>query len=72
MSINNAPLGDSNHSPFYLNYGFHPTMPVDLRYIRSSAIEPQTETVKEFVTRMNQLQDFVSEFLRNNSDRMYC
>jgi hypothetical protein len=50
MAINNAPIGNGKHSPFYLNYGFNPTMPADLYFKPDTYVE--TEPVKNLAIRM--------------------
>ena len=50
--INSLPAQATGYSPFYLNYGFHPTTPVEmLRDFETSHVE----SVNDFTRRMTQL-----------------
>ena len=43
MAINNAPLVDTDLSPFYLTFGYHPTMLTDvLKYTGPDAHDAET------------------------------
>ena len=50
LAINSLPSRSTGYSPFYLNYGFHLTMPADL--IKGNE-EIRQETIANFVGRMH-------------------
>ena len=49
MALNNRCLGNSSYTPYYLNYGFHPTMVSDLK-LDHDTDQTIDETAKDFVT----------------------
>ena len=49
MLYNNAPTTNGKHSPYYLNYGFHPTIGDSIRVVPED--EPEVETPNEFRQR---------------------
>ena len=53
MAINNAPLPNSNHSAFYVNYGFHPCCEADI-FNFSALSNDLMENGDDFLSRMQQ------------------
>ena len=49
MTINSLPNSSTGYSPFYLNYGYHPVLPVELLKGDESV---QVEAVENFVERV--------------------
>ena len=49
LAINSTPNKNTGYSPFYLNYGYHPTVPSDLIDGNETA---QNEFLNEFIKRM--------------------
>ena len=49
MTINSLPNSSTGYSPFFLNYGYHPVMPVELL---KGDEEVQVEAVENFVERV--------------------
>ena len=49
LAINSLPNRSTGYSPFFLNYGFHPTVPAEL--IKGNE-EIRQETIANFVGRM--------------------
>ena len=49
MTINSLPNSSTGYSPFFLNYGYHPVMPVELL---KGDEEVQVEAVENFVDRV--------------------
>ena len=68
MAVNNAPLVDSDFSPYYLNYGYHPTFYHDLEPFKGSENRLR-EKPRQFLDRL--LADFkhVSGLFRKHQDR---
>jgi hypothetical protein len=52
ISINSAPIANMEYSPFYLNYGYHPTFWWDLPETEEPGPEDRKEVVRETVRRM--------------------
>ncbi|GJP80063.1 hypothetical protein CLOP_g10298 [Closterium sp. NIES-67] len=51
FSYNNAPSSTTNHSPFYLNYGMDPTVPI------STNVESQVPRSEQFVEELQTARD---------------
>ena len=49
MTINSLPNSSTGYSPFYLNYGYHPTVPIELL---KGDEETKIEAVDSFVSRV--------------------
>ena len=49
MTINNAPIGPTPHSPYFLNYGFHPTLIPDVYDETLPYLQTQYHTPREFM-----------------------
>ena len=49
MTINSLPNSSTGYSPFYLNYGYHPTVPIELL---KGDEETKLEAVDSFVSRV--------------------
>ena len=47
--INSTPAVATGYSPFYLNFGYHPTTPLELLRDRDTSLN---ETVEQFIKRM--------------------
>ncbi|GJP61282.1 hypothetical protein CLOP_g18458 [Closterium sp. NIES-67] len=67
FSYNNAPSATTNHSPFYLNYGMDPTVPI------STNVESQVPRSQQFVEELQTAQDKAVELSRkaNATARRY-
>ncbi|GJP35642.1 hypothetical protein CLOM_g20160, partial [Closterium sp. NIES-68] len=68
FSYNNAPSATTNHSPFYLNYGMDPTVPV------STNVESQVSRSQQFVEELQTARDKAVELIRkaNATARRYA
>ncbi|GJP47431.1 hypothetical protein CLOM_g6619 [Closterium sp. NIES-68] len=68
FSYNNAPSATTNHSPFYLNYGMDPTVPI------STNIESQVPRSQQFVVELQTARDKAVELIRkaNATARRYA
>ncbi|GJP43288.1 hypothetical protein CLOM_g2771, partial [Closterium sp. NIES-68] len=68
FSYNNAPSATTNHSPFYLNYGMDPTVPV------STNVESQVPRLQQFVEELQTARDKAVELIRkaNATARRYA
>ncbi|GJP54740.1 hypothetical protein CLOM_g13788 [Closterium sp. NIES-68] len=68
FSYNNAPSSTTNHSPFYLNYGMDPTVPV------STNVESQVPRSQQFVEKLQTARDKAVELIRkaNATSRRYA
>ncbi|GJP78049.1 hypothetical protein CLOP_g8378, partial [Closterium sp. NIES-67] len=68
FSYNNAPSATTNHSPFYLNYGMDPTVPV------STNVESQVPRSQQFVEELQTARDKAVELIRkaNATARRYA
>ncbi|GJP39105.1 hypothetical protein CLOM_g23495, partial [Closterium sp. NIES-68] len=58
FSYNNAPSATTNHSPFYLNYGMDPTVPI------STNVESQVPRSQLFVEELQTARDKVVDLIR--------
>ncbi|GJP56485.1 hypothetical protein CLOM_g15552 [Closterium sp. NIES-68] len=67
FSYNNAPSATTNHSPFYLNYGMDPTVPI------STNVESQVPRSQQFVEELQTARDKAVELIRkaNATARRY-
>ncbi|GJP58278.1 hypothetical protein CLOP_g22985 [Closterium sp. NIES-67] len=61
FSYNNASPATTNHSPFYLNYGMDPTVPV------STNVESQVPRSQQFVEELQTARDKAVELIRKAS-----
>ena len=52
LTINSLPNSSTGYSPFFLNYGFHPTVPVELL---KGDEEVSNESVNSFVSRVRRI-----------------
>ena len=52
MTINNAPIGPTPHSPYFLNYGFHPTLVPDVYDETLPQFQPALHTPREFMEQL--------------------
>ena len=52
MAINNAPILDSEFSPYYLNYGFHPCLECDLFSLHAPQHDAEEEA-PDFLYRIH-------------------
>ncbi|GJP52084.1 hypothetical protein CLOM_g11187 [Closterium sp. NIES-68] len=68
FSYNNAPSATTNHSPFYLNYGMDPTVPI------STNVECQVPRSQQFVEELQTARDKAVELIRkaNATARLYA
>ncbi|GJP47026.1 hypothetical protein CLOM_g6258 [Closterium sp. NIES-68] len=68
FSYNNAPSATTNHSPFYLNYGIDPTVPVSIN------VESQVPRSQQFVEELQTARDKAVELIRkaNATTRRYA
>ncbi|GJP56344.1 hypothetical protein CLOM_g15405 [Closterium sp. NIES-68] len=68
FSYNNAPSATTNHSPFYLNYGMDPTVPI------STNVESQVPRSQHFVEELQTARDKAVELIRkaNATARRYA
>ncbi|GJP84341.1 hypothetical protein CLOP_g14407 [Closterium sp. NIES-67] len=68
FSYNNAPSATTNHSPFYLNYGMDPTVPI------STNVESQVPRSQQFVEDLQTARDKAVEHIRkaNATARRYA
>ncbi|GJP45038.1 hypothetical protein CLOM_g4438 [Closterium sp. NIES-68] len=68
FSYNNAPSSTTNHSPFYLNYGMDPTVPI------STNVESQVPRSQQFVEELQTARDNAVELIRkaNATARRYA
>ncbi|GJP31378.1 hypothetical protein CLOM_g12018 [Closterium sp. NIES-68] len=68
FSYNNAPSATTNHSPFYLNYGMDPTVPV------STNVESQVPRSQQFVEELQIARDKAVELIHkaNATARRYA
>lgn len=67
MSINNSSLFHSEYTPFYLNYGFHPSITNDV-YERNRITH--MENVEEFTTRMDHDNEKIHEIIEAAQQKM--
>ncbi|GJP56478.1 hypothetical protein CLOM_g15545 [Closterium sp. NIES-68] len=68
FSYNIAPSATTNHSPFYLNYGMDPTVPI------STNVESQVPRSQQFVEELHIARDKAVELIRkaNATSRRYA
>ncbi|GJP82049.1 hypothetical protein CLOP_g12174, partial [Closterium sp. NIES-67] len=68
FSYNNAPSATTNHSPFYLNYGMDPTVPI------STNVESQVPRSQLFVEELQTARDKAVDLIRkaNATARRYA
>ena len=65
MAVNIAPLVETNFSPYYLTYGYHPTFYHDLPEF-TGAEKRMKEQPRQFMARLLADWNHVSEIFRNN------
>ena len=63
LTINSLPNSSTGYSPFFLNYGFHPTVPVELL---KGDEEVSNESVNSFVSRVRRTWDQARENLEKS------
>jgi hypothetical protein len=63
FAINNASQDSTGHSPFFINYGYHPRVPSSLPSVDS------VPAVQDFYSQLSELQDQVLRALKRASDR---
>ena len=68
MAVNNAPLVETDFSPYYLTYGYHPTFYQDLPEF-TGAEKRMKEQPRQFLARLLAECKHVSEIFRKNQDR---
>ena len=68
ITVNNAPLVETNCSPYYLTYGYHHTFYHDLPEF-TGAEKRMKEQPRQFLTRLLADWNHVSEIFRKNQDR---
>ena len=68
MAVNNAPLVETDFSPYYLTYGYHPTIYHDLPEF-TGAEKRMKEQPRQFLARLLADWKHVSEIFRKNQDR---
>ncbi|GJP52562.1 hypothetical protein CLOM_g11664 [Closterium sp. NIES-68] len=68
FSYNNAPSATTNHSPFYINYGMDPTVPI------STNVESQVPRSQQFVEELETARNKAVELIRkaNATARRYA
>ena len=69
MAINNAPIANTSYSPYYLNYGYHPTFFGDVPdEADPDTFRPPRETVRHFAHRVKETwKDVLAAFEGNRS-----
>ena len=68
MAVNNAPLMETDFSPFYLTYGYHPTLYHDIPEF-TGAEKRMKEQPRQFLARLLADWKHVSEIIRKIQDR---
>ena len=68
MTVNNAPLVETDFSPYYLTYGYHPTFYHELPEF-TGAEKRMKEQPRQFLARLLADWKHVSEIFRKNQDR---
>ena len=63
LTINSLPNSSTGYSLFFLNYGFHPTVPVELL---KGDEEVSNESVNSFVSRVRRIWDQARENLEKS------
>ena len=53
MTINNAPIAQTSYSPYFLNYGFHPTLIPDVYDETIPTLQATHSTPREFMDRLS-------------------
>ena len=69
MAINSAPLVDTDYSPYYLTYGYHPAMYLDLPSA-SIPTHDLKETPKRFISRLRDDWKHISSLFATQQQRM--
>ena len=63
LTINSLPNSSTGYSPFFLNYGFHLTVPIELL---KGDEEVSNESVNSFVSRVRRIWDQARESLEKS------
>ena len=69
MAINNAPISDTEYSPYYLNYGYNPALFGDVPD-PTDPVENEDETVSEFTKRLRRGWRDIQKAFEENQRRM--
>ena len=69
MAINNAPLVSTDYSPYFLNYGFHPTFFTDLPEYQGPMRRLQ-EAPRQYLQRMNMHWRLIAKIFKAEKDKM--
>ena len=68
MAVNNAPMVETDFSPYYLTYGYHPTFHHDLAEFTGAEKRMKVQP-RQFLARLLADWKHVSEIFRKNQDR---
>ena len=68
MAVNNAPLVETDYSPYYLNLGYHPTFYPDLPPFKGAA-KRLKERPQQFLNRLLADWKHISEIFKKNQER---
>ena len=66
IAINGAPIANTEYSPFYLNFGYHPVFWLDLPDRQEPGPGQRKEAVRSIVHRMNDNWRIVREAFKKN------
>ena len=61
LAINSLPNGSMGYSPFFLNYGYHPTLPADLL---CGKVMTNNEAIESFFQQMKDAWNSAYENMR--------
>ncbi len=70
IAINNAPLVTTDFSPYFLNYGFHPTLYTDVPQFKGPVVELGPEKFRHFLKRLQTDWEHISCIFRQHRDKM--
>ena len=69
IAINGAPIANTEYSPFYLKFGYHPEFWWDLPYRQEPGSDARKETVRGILHRIKDDWRMVREAFKNEQDR---